>query len=359
MFPYRWVFSLLGLLASALFAPGAAAQTTLAVSAEGWDSLWVQRGNSPVWDAVWRRGGDQVVTVMEGSVRGGQVALRRVSSSDGALCEYRGSVGGDGQAAGTQSCPGHANTRWSGQLQGRGAPGPGGGGWSGGGGAGGGSGAFGSLSVNADGWTSVWRQRGNSGVWDAVWVNGNQRVTTVMQGTVRGDQIDLRRTTSSDGAMCSYRGTVAADRRSVSGVQACPGHGETPWYGQFGDAGAGPAPLPALAPTEPGTVYRVENLAFGEAERGASPQQQREFVVDAARCTVRELNTPTEQGRQQVRVSLCQPNRRLAFSTLVRGEVTAEYDWVFHDGARQAVGAWRDRSGSGPSIGATGARRGQ
>lgn len=345
----RWITRLAALLAAVLWAPLAAAQTTLAVNAEGWESVWVQRGNSTVWDAVWRRGGDQVVTVMEGSVRGGQVSLRRVSSSDGVLCEYRGSIGADGQASGSQSCPGHGNTAWSGQVQGRGGFGGGGFGLGGGGGFGGGV----SLSVSADGWTSIWRQRGNSGVWDAVWVNGNQRVTTVMQGSIRGDQVEMRRSSSSDGVLCSYRGSVGPDRRSVSGTQACPGHDEVPWFGQFGEAGAGPAP----APVEQGNVYRVENLAFGEGERSGSAGQ-REFVVDAARCTVRELNPATEQGRQQVRVSLCVPNRRLAFSTLVRNEVTAEYDWVFHDGGRQASGAWRDRSGAGPSIGVLGARRG-
>lgn len=333
----RLLATLAALWAALLFAPGATAQTTLAVQADGWESLWIPRGNSGVWDAVWRRGGEQVVTVMEGTVRGGQVALRRLSSSDGVLCEYRGSIGPDGLASGTQSCPGHANLAWTGEVQGR-APG------------GGLAEAFGSstsLSVEADGWRSVWRQRGRSNTWDAVWVNGDQRVTTVMQGTVRPDLIDLRRTSSSDGVMCSYRGRLGPDRRTISGVQSCPGHPDSAWTGQFGDAGVGGGGFAGGAGPETGLRMWVQTLGLGEADRGAG--RAREFLVDPARCTVRELGSAGEPGRRAAQVTLCQPNRRMAFSLAGRGG-SIEHDWVFQDGGRQAAGVWRDASGSGLAL---------
>lgn len=331
------------LCAALLFAPAAMAQASLAVSAEGWNSTWVQRGSSGLWDAVWTRGGDQVTTVMEGSIRGAQVTMRRISSSDGALCEYRGTIGADGRSVtGTQACPGFATQSWVGQLQGGRSPifpspgtPPGG--------------VGGPLTVNVEGWTSTWRQRGASGTWDAVWERGNDRIVTVMQGSVQRDQVNLRRISSSDGALCEYRGVVAADRRSVSGTQSCPGHPDVAWTGYIGDGGyvgGGGGPPPAA-----GSRFRVENLLFNQNERGGNPHSRREFMVDAARCAVRELNSSTDQGRQQVQVTLCQPNRRIAFATMVNGQVTAEYDWVFRDDGRDAVGTWRDGNSFGPSIG--------
>lgn len=340
MTPSRWLLNLTTLWLALLFAPGLAAQTSVSVSADGWNSVWVQRGNTALWDAVWTRGGDQVTTVMQGSIRGSQVSMRRISSSDGALCEYRGTIGGDGRSvSGTQACPGFASQAWVGQLQGRQAVLPNLGNLIGG--------AAGPLTVSVEGWTSTWRQRGSSGTWDAVWEQGNERVVTVMQGSIQRDQINMRRISSSDGALCDYRGVVGADRRSVSGTQSCPGRADVAWAGQFGDAGfggGGPAPVA-------GARFRVDNLLFNQNERGGNPHSQREFMVDAARCTVRELNASTDQGRQQVQVTLCQPNRRIAFATLVNGQVTAEYDWVFRDDGRAAVGAWRDGNGFGPSIG--------
>lgn len=343
----RLLKTLSTLCAALLFAPALMAQTSLSVSAEGWNSVWVQRGSSGLWDAVWTRGGDQVSTVMEGSIRGAQVTMRRISSSDGALCEYRGTIGGDGRSvSGTQACPGFATQSWVGQLQGGRAPIlPNLGNLLGGG-------ASGPLTVSVEGWTSTWRQRGSSGTWDAVWERGNERIVTVMQGSVQRDQVNLRRTSSSDGALCEYRGVVAADRRSVSGTQSCPGHPDVAWAGYFGDGGfvgggvggGGPAPVA-------GARYRVENLLFNQNERGGNPHSRREFMVDAARCSVRELNSSTDQGRQQVQVTLCQPNRRIAFATMINGQVTAEYDWVFRDDGRDAVGTWRDGNSFGPSIG--------
>ena len=41
----------------------------------------------------------------------------------------------------------------------------------------------------------------------------------------------------------------------------------------------------------------------------------------------------------------------IAFATMINGQVTAEYDWVFRDDGRDAVGTWRDGNSFGPSIG--------
>ena len=172
-----------------------------------------------------------------------------------------------------------------------------------------------------------------------------------MQGTVQGGQVLMRRISSSDGVLCEYRGQLQPDGRSVFGTQSCPGRSDAAWRGQIVSLAGGGGVVIAPPVVMPGMHYRVENLSFGQSDRAGDRSNDREFLIDFASCTVRELNRETERGRQETRVSVCEPERRLAFATIMNGRVTAEYDWSFRDGGRTAVGAWRSGNGGGLSLG--------
>lgn len=98
-----------------------------------------------------------------------------------------------------------------------------------------GSNPAGIISVQNGPYSSTWRQRGSSTTWDAVW-SGPGSITTVMEGSIQGNQVTMRRTSSSDGHICEYRGTIAADGVSVSGTQSCPGLPQSSWSGRIGPA---------------------------------------------------------------------------------------------------------------------------
>ncbi|MBI5260178.1 MAG: hypothetical protein HY855_27000 [Burkholderiales bacterium] len=204
------------------------------------------------------------------------------------------------------------------------------------------------IRVAMDGWEGEWTQRGLLPVWDAVWTKGGERVTASLAGSVRNGRIDLRRTASSDGVLCSYSGRVEADGHSITGTQDCPGHGATAFSGSLWGPGfgrGGPKPAPAS-----GMRYRVENLVYGQAE-GATPSRgPREFIVDFARCTVHDANENTAQGWLAVDKVLCQAQRRLNFRTQATDGPAIEYDWLLLEGGQAVSGAWRQGAAFGASL---------
>ena len=196
--------------------PATAASPTGTVnvtSVGGWTSVWTRRGTSNTWDAIWKNGSRTETTVMEGGFRGNQADFKRTYSSDGYLCSYTGTIAADGKTvSGTQKCPGISDYPWQGTFA-----------------TGGGAPATGTamsgtkLDVSCAGWTAVFSTRGNGNVWDGIWTQGSRRETTVMEGGFRGNELYLKRTSSSDGHLCEYHGTVSADGGTVSGTQKCPG----------------------------------------------------------------------------------------------------------------------------------------
>jgi hypothetical protein len=189
-------------------------------SVGGWTAVWTRRGNTNTWDGIWKNGSRTETTVMEGGFQGNQATFKRTSSSDGNLCEYTGTIAADGRTvSGTQKCAGISDYPWQGTFA-----------------AGGGSPTTATtpatsgtamsgtnIKVSITDWTGNFSSRGSSNVWDGVWTRGSQRETTVMEGGFQGKQLYLKRTYSSDGHLCEYRGTVSADGGTVSGTQSCPG----------------------------------------------------------------------------------------------------------------------------------------
>lgn len=101
------------------------------------------------------------------------------------------------------------------------------------------------LTVQNGPYHSTWRQRGASNTWDAVWT-GHSTITTVMEGSIQGNQVLMRRTASSDGYFCEYRGSIAPNGVDVSGTQVCPGLTPSSWSGRLGTSGGEAVVLPSL-----------------------------------------------------------------------------------------------------------------
>ena len=67
-------------------------------------------------------------------------------------------------------------------------------------------------------------------MFDAVWTHAIvPPVTAVLTMTVSGAMVSIQRRQSSNGNDCDYRGALAADRVTVSGVYFCTVTGG-PWY---------------------------------------------------------------------------------------------------------------------------------
>lgn len=79
--------------------------------------------------------------------------------------------------------------------------------------------------VKDEGWEGVWTRRGSSNVFDAVWTKGSQKLTGVLTITIIGEVVTVDRTQSSNGDICTYSGTIAADGRSVAGTVRSYGGG--------------------------------------------------------------------------------------------------------------------------------------
>jgi hypothetical protein len=76
-------------------------------------ATWTRRGTSNVFDALYREpSGRQATTVEELTIQGNQVRGRRISSSEGTLCNFTGTIQSDGRSMqGTGACPG-VNSGW-------------------------------------------------------------------------------------------------------------------------------------------------------------------------------------------------------------------------------------------------------
>lgn len=84
------------------------------------------------------------------------------------------------------------------------------------------------TETEGGGYTGIWTRRGTTSEYDAVWTKGRQQVTAVLTITTQGNRILIKRTSSSDGYLCDYEGTVAADGVSITGNFSC-GSGNFTW----------------------------------------------------------------------------------------------------------------------------------
>jgi hypothetical protein len=71
----------------------------------GWTGSWSRRGQSDVFDGVWRKGSDQFTAVLTITLMGNAVRVQRRNATLGGDCEFNGMVGDDGlTVSGTNVC---------------------------------------------------------------------------------------------------------------------------------------------------------------------------------------------------------------------------------------------------------------
>lgn len=171
-------------------------------------------------------------------------------------------------------------------------------------------------------------------------------MVTVMSDGIQGNQVYFKRSSSTDGNLCEFRGTIAPDGRSASGTQICAGYPNMWWKATIG--GAGPGPVPGSNAVR----YRMENLNYNQPDVYVNPRNYHDFLVDFSNCSIREMNQESDQGRERIQVLVCRRNRRLTFTTTTdNGATVVHYDWAFRDNGVVAAGAWQQGNGFGPSVG--------
>jgi hypothetical protein len=134
---------------------------------------------------------------------------------------------------------------------------------------------------------AVWTRRPGTNLFDASWSNG--RVRALLQMSLAGNQVTIRRTQGSDGYDCTYTGTITGNQ--AGGTFGCNRFGgQKPWRAtiQGGSAAAAiPAPTP-VALTAPRYLgcFRDPNRPFdldGHLERSAHNTPERCVQTCAAR----------------------------------------------------------------------------
>lgn len=106
-----------------------------------------------------------------------------------------------------------------------------------------------SFQEEESGWTSVWTRRGNSDVFDASFTGpAGQRGSTVNTVSANANSVTIRRTSSTDGILCTYEGTIQADGTTVEGSYTCTMGSLRKWRasGMICGAGSGSVATPPV-----------------------------------------------------------------------------------------------------------------
>jgi hypothetical protein len=168
--------------------------------------MWTRRGTSNVFDAVWIMGAGRVSAVVTIQIQGNAVSVHRLQPN-GQSCNYGGTLWNDGRTvSGSYTCqwaPGQF--AWNARIDQQPSA----------------AASLGSVwNETESGWTGVWRRRGISSVFDAVWTLGGSRETAVLTMRVQGGVVSVHRR-QPNGQTCDYSGVVTADGRSVLGTYTC------------------------------------------------------------------------------------------------------------------------------------------
>lgn len=85
------------------------------------------------------------------------------------------------------------------------------------------------VEKETQGWHGMWYRKGTSNIFDVIWKNGNDTVTATVSFTVKGNKWTGQRTTSSDGVLCQYFGTMSSDGFTIEGNGTCDNGGTFNW----------------------------------------------------------------------------------------------------------------------------------
>jgi hypothetical protein len=137
------------------------------------------------------------------------------------------------------------------------------------------------------GWTATWTRRGDSMVFDGLWLNGTQKATGVVTMTVQGSTVRIQSRQQTNGYDVDYEGTLSQDGRSIRGSLWVVGSGTRQnWQAAIDTAGVSiqpPPPPPPPQPTQTSGEERAANIAgtsspanarvpdFGALDAGGMP----------------------------------------------------------------------------------------
>ncbi|MCP3933440.1 MAG: hypothetical protein GY705_30590 [Bacteroidetes bacterium] len=88
----------------------------------GWTGIWTRQDNSDTYSnanfkAEWTNGSQTVTTTLSIKIVGNQMTGRRLTSSDGVICNYSGQVSNDmHNISGSGSCMGGSTFSWSAKI---------------------------------------------------------------------------------------------------------------------------------------------------------------------------------------------------------------------------------------------------
>src|SRR5687767_9787266 len=102
----------------------------------------------------------------------------------------------------------------------------------GGSGSGGGCGLGRRITEYENNFTGIWTRRGRSNVFDAVWTRGSERGEAILDISLSGNRITVRRTDTAEfgGNVCNYTGTLDSDGTTITGTYSCrTGERNIPW----------------------------------------------------------------------------------------------------------------------------------
>ena len=106
------------------------------------------------------------------------------------------------------------------------------------------------------GWSGVWTRRGDSNVFDAVWNKpGQATVHAVMTMTVSGNTVSIQRSSLTGAPEHTYRGQIASDGVSVSGIYTLGANSST-WSATITGGSSVPS-SPSSGQTRSGSVVNL------------------------------------------------------------------------------------------------------
>jgi hypothetical protein len=178
----------------------------------GWTGKWTRRGTSNVFDARWERSGwSPIENILTININGSNVSIHRQDPNiSNNTCAYKGKIASDGvTVSGEYTCNDrgtiHGPYSWNATIL-----------------CSTGCGLGKSWNEEESGWRSVWTRRGNSNVFDASYTGpSGERASTVNTVTIEGNRVSINRTSSSEGNLCRYEGTIQADGVTITGTYNC------------------------------------------------------------------------------------------------------------------------------------------
>jgi len=191
-----------------------------------------------VFDGLWLNGSQKVTGVLTMTVQGSTVRIQSRQQTNGYDVDYEGTLAQDGKSIrGSLWVAGAGNRQnWQATIDTAGMsiqppppppPPP----------------AQSSIGrvwqvTEYGGWTATWTRRGDSMVFDGLWLNGSQKVTGVLTMTVQGSTVRIQSRQQTNGYDVDYEGTLAQDGKSIRGSLWVAGAGNRQnWQATIDTAG--------------------------------------------------------------------------------------------------------------------------